>query len=122
MERRLLPGAASRFGHDRRDHVDELGLAGRPDAVGVAKQRDQEIADDDGVCHRVIVLEETRRDRPIIGFGLLRRIGVDVPDVPFVEGDADLAIALRGCGDGIDRGPDLVDEAIHVFGADKEFL
>ena len=45
MERGLPPGRSTVERPDRRDHVDELGQAGDPDAVGVTQQRDQQAAD-----------------------------------------------------------------------------
>ncbi len=55
-------GAAG-LGPDRRDHVDQLGLAGDADPVGVAEQRDEQAADDDGVDDVVGVLDQ----RPGLG-------------------------------------------------------
>ena len=60
VEDRLPPGRAAGLGADRRDHVDELRLAGDPDPVGVPQQGDQQAADDDGVHDVVRVLDQRR--------------------------------------------------------------
>ena len=66
VEGRLLPGPAARLGHDRRDHVDQLRERRGVHAVGVPQQRDQQVADDDGVGDVVAVLQQHGRDGPVV--------------------------------------------------------
>src|SRR5699024_4381906 len=45
VEGGLLPAGAAGLGHDRGDHVDQLGEGGGGDAVAVPQQRDQQVAE-----------------------------------------------------------------------------
>ncbi len=87
IEDRLSPGSGI-GGHDRSDHVDQLGQAGDLDTVCVAKKGDEKASHEKGILKVVDILQLVRRFAPFlqlfIGF-----MGV-VPDVPFVKGEVDL--------------------------------
>jgi hypothetical protein len=120
VEGGLPPGAAAGLGHDRRDDVHELGERRGVDAVGVAQQRDEQAADDDGVRHVVPVLQQHRGHGPVVA---LRGPGLGallVPDVPLVEGDVDPLVELAGGPDLVGRGGDGRDEVVHVHAAGEE--
>jgi len=101
---RLPPGRAVRFGHDRRDHVDELRDAGDPHNVRPADESVEDANDLERVLENVSVLEQPRRMRPPLGAGEnLSVLGVRVvPDIPFVEGNGDLLAAALDGADEID--------------------
>ena len=118
MEDRLAPGRTARLRPDRGDRVHELGEAGDLHAVRVPEQRDEQRADDNGVRERVGVLDQPRmlRPRPI---GLVVEAG-EVPDVPLVEGQAELLVAARLRARVVAGRDDAPDEGQHVDRAREE--
>src|ERR1019366_8486366 len=91
---------------DGRDDVDQLGHVGDFDDVGVVDEGVEEGGDDQRVLQVVVLLQDAAAT-------LLGAAGA-VPDIPFIPGDIDLAIAgLSGEG--------RVDDALGGFGAPVEF-
>ena len=116
-ERRLPPGWPAGLGHDRRDHVDQLGERRRGDPVAVLEQRHQQVADDDGVRDRVDVLEQARRVGPFAaGLGRLLALLVllEIPDIPFIERKLHLLLRSLLVADVVGRRDDGVDVVVHV--------
>src|SRR5690606_13288515 len=93
---------------------------GGGDAVAVAQQGDQQVAEDDGVHRAVGVLEQHRRDRPVIAAGRTGLGAVLVPDVPLVEADHDALVALELGAHMVGGRDDGVDEVVHVVGRGEE--
>ncbi|EGE61069.1 hypothetical protein RHECNPAF_1260048 [Rhizobium etli CNPAF512] len=87
---RLAPGSTAVLGHDRRNDVDELGDAGDAHPVGTADEGVEDTADLQHVLEIIDVFEQMRRVRPLVARQdlLVLLVGM-VPDVPFVEGNAD---------------------------------
>ena len=94
----------------------ELGQRGAADAVGMTQQRDEEAADDDGVGDGVDVLEQTRRDRPVVDARQLVDAleALVVPDVPLVERDVDDVIGALARLDVVDGGDDGAGTGIGI--------
>jgi hypothetical protein len=102
---RLPPGIAAGLGHDRRDHVHELRDAGHLHHVGAADEGVDDAADLQHVLEIVDVLEEARLMRPAVlavEDCPILLVGV-VPDVPLVEADGDVLLALLLGADELDR-------------------
>ena len=123
MERGLAPGRAARLRHDRGDDIDQLRQAGGAHAVGVLEQGNHQITEHHGVGGAVHILEQARGNRPIAdAFRILARLFVEIPDIPFIERDEHVVLALQpglGC---IDGGGDIVDETVHIDARGKEAL
>ncbi len=118
VEGGLPPCRPARLGHDRRDHVDQLGQAGRGDPVAVPQQGDQQGADHHRVGDTVAVLQQSRCDCPL---GLVRRVeGPLVPDVPLVEGQLKALARAQSRADVVAGGHHAVDEVLHVLGTGQE--
>src|ERR1700722_9688956 len=116
-EGRLAPGGPAGLGHDRRDHVDQLGERRRGDPVAVLEQRHQQVADDDGVRDRVDVREQARRVGPFAaGFGSLLALLVllEIPDIPFIERKLHLLIRSLLVADVFGRRDNGVDVVVQV--------
>src|SRR5699024_5203207 len=104
----------------RGDHVDQLGEGGGGDAVAVAQQRDQQVAEHHGVHGVVGVLQQHRRDRPVVTAGRAGLCAVLIPDVPLVEADHDALVALELRAHVVCGGHDGLDEVVHVVGGGEE--
>src|SRR5690606_39189511 len=74
----------------------------------------QKIADDDGVRHRVRVLQQPRGVPPLVVDLLGLLVLLQVPDVPFVEGDVDLLVGAFLVPHVVGGRDDGVDEVVHV--------
>jgi hypothetical protein len=112
----LPPRRPTRLGHDRRNHVDQLSETSGMHPVGVLQQTDEQAADHHRIGHRVLILQQPRRGRPIVQAGNFSAllVAVLVPDIPLIEGDGDAPhTAPRRlhpvCGSG-----DRLDEGLHV--------
>src|SRR5450756_85703 len=91
---------------DGRDDVDQLRHVGDLDDVGVVDEGVEEGGDDQRVLQVVVLLQDAA--------ATLRVAASAVPDIPFIPGDIDFAIAgLSGEG--------RVDDALGGFGAAVEF-
>lgn len=117
----LPPGRPAWLGHDRRDHVDQLGEAGDGHPVRVPQQCDEQAAEDDGVGDAVVVLQQPGRLGPVER--VLLRLLLEpllVPDVPLVEGEVDPLRGLQARPDVVAGRDDALDEGLHVDGRGEE--
>src|SRR5258708_20241582 len=63
-ENRLAPCRAAGLGHDRRNHVDELGKACGLHPIGVVEKRDTGASEGQRILHGIDLFKDRRRHRP----------------------------------------------------------
>ena len=91
MQERIIDGlppcAAAGFGHNRRNHIDELRHAADFYAVGVAEQRNQHRSYHQRVFKGVMIFQKRRSNLPRfpLAVGFIRM----EPDIPFIERQID---------------------------------
>ena len=94
------------------DHVDDLGQAAHPHALGLPQQRVEEAAHQQGVLEVVDLLQEPGGELPLaVGEAAAPRA---VPDVPFVEGEPQALGRLQHPLHVVAHGRDLLDLPFHV--------
>ena len=118
---RLCPAAASVTRHDRGDNVDKLCKAGDLYAVGIAEKGEKHGADEKSIFKIIDILKKRESSPPLFALPdfLVLLVGV-VPNVPLVEGEVDLLLAVLLAFYSITDGGDGMDEIIHIHRARQE--
>src|SRR5258708_27369289 len=65
-ENRLAPCRAAGLGHDRRNHVDELGKACALHPIGVVEKRNAGASEGQRILHGIDLFKDRRRHRPAL--------------------------------------------------------
>ena len=119
MVGRLAPCAVG-LGANRGARVDEQGLVGAGDAVGVVEQGDDQRARDHRIARGVDGFAHPPLDRPI-----RRRLAVRVvvaPDAPFVDRDREPAVDAAPCRRGVGLRNRALDLAVQFHAGSQERL